>query len=108
MKRTGEPGEWVKSGRGVWVARADDPLTFKMVVRSRCGAIYASVQEHDGAITSADQVFGGFASVKDAKAWCDRRWAKYFSAPAKARAVRRRIAELQRELASVRAGEVWR
>jgi hypothetical protein len=100
-----EPGKWVKTGGGVWVAKTDDKMSFKMVLRMSNGAIYAAVQEDDGLTISSCQSFGGFASVKDAKAWCDDQWARHYSAPSKVRSIERRIAVLQDELTIARQRE---
>lgn len=102
MTRTMEPGKWVKTGGGGWVAKTDDEMSYKMVVRMSNGAIYAAVQEADGVTISECQSFGGFASAKDAKAWCDNQWSRYYSFPSKVRSIERRIAALQDELTIAR------
>lgn len=98
MMRTMEPGKWCKTGAGTWVAKTDSDLSFKMVARMRCGAIYAAIQDDDGGVVSVLESFGGFASSKDAKAWCDSQWARTHSFSAKARHIERMIAGLQRRL----------
>lgn len=100
-----EPGKWGKTGDGVWVAKTDDKMSFKMVVRMSNGVIYAAVQEDDGLTISACQSFGGFASAKDAKAWCDSQWSRHYSFSSKVSSIERRIAALQDELTIARQRE---
>lgn len=105
MTRTMEPGKWVKTGGGGWVAKTDDEMSFKMVARMSNGAIYASAQDREWWGVSTTQSFGGFASVKDAKAWCDDQWSRHYSFTTKVRSIERRIAALQDELTIARQRE---